>query len=430
MSEIQVAMLLIGLLLVLILMRVPIAIALIAVSFIGIGDALNWRIAWGTLGLVPYQFSSSWMLSSVPAFLFMGFICYHTRLTQGLFDAARVWLSALPGGLAVASILGCSGFAAVCGSSVACAAAMGKVAVPEMVSRRYSAELATGAVAAGGTIGALIPPSVILIIYGIIAEVPIRQLFIGGFWIGIFTMFSYITLIIVRVKLNPSLAPTFTAELQPGDRLRSVVETWPIAAVAIVVLGGLFTGFFTATEAGSIGAVMSCVVALAKRTLTFAALKRSAIETLVTTGSLLIIAIGASMLARYLALSGTGAIIAGLVEGITPFQVILIAMVIYLVLGLILEPMGSMLLTLPILIPIVDNVGISLVWFGLFAAKLLEVGLITPPVGMNVFVIKSVVGNLLPTSAIFRGVAPFILADGVVLGLMIWILYYFPAFLG
>ena len=218
MTELQIAGIFIAILLVMILMRIPIGISLIAVSFGGLWSMFNWNIAWGSLGIVPYSFANSWVLSSIPAFLFMGFICYHTRLTQGLFNAAQIWLSGLPGGLAIASVFGCAGFAAVTGSSVACSAAMGKIAVPEMTRHRYSAELATGTVAAAGTIGALIPPSILMILYGIISRQSVSALFLGGLVVGLITLFAYILLIIVRVKMNPDLAPPCKNKRHPRGK--------------------------------------------------------------------------------------------------------------------------------------------------------------------------------------------------------------------
>lgn len=421
MSDLQISMAFIGLLFLLILLRFPIGVSLIAVSFLGIGQALNWNVAWGALGIVPHQFASSWVLSSVPTFLFMGFICYHTQLTQGLFEAARVWLSRLPGGLAVASVFGCSGFAAVTGSSVACAAAMGRVAVPEMVSRGYDVRLATGTVAAAGTIGALIPPSILLILYGIIAQVPINELFLAGISVGLLTMAAYVALIIIRVKLDPSFAPQVDDRVTSAERVAALLNVWPVLLIVIGVFGGLFSGYFTPTEAGAIGAFLSCVVSAAKGTLTLEAIRRSLRETVMTTSSLLIIAIGASLLTRFLALSGVGDAILSLVVGLelSPVAIIVCIIIIYILLGLILEPIGAMLLTLPIFLPIMGETGYSLVWFGILVAKLLEVGVITPPVGMNVFVIKNVVGNLATTTAIFRGVFPFVLSDLVVIALMV-----------
>lgn len=435
MADQNTVLILFGLLFLLILLRMPIGVTLIAVAVVGIGEALNWRVAWASLGTVPFQFASNWVLSSVPTFLFMGFICYHAKLTQGLFEAARVWLSALPGGLAVASVFGCAGFAAVTGSSVACSAAMGKVAVPEMNARGYNVGLATGTVAASGTIGALIPPSILLILYGIIAQVSINDLFLGGIVAGLLTAVAYVLVIIVRVKLNPDLAPSFHEEVTARDRLRALANTWPVLLIIFGVFGGLFSGIFTPTEAGAVGAFLSCAVSFFKGTLTWQALRISARETLVTTSSLLVIAIGASLLTRFLALSGLGDVLLEAVLALgLPAAAIMVGIVcVYLLLGMILEPIGAMLLTLPIVLPIVEETGYSLLWFGILLAKVLEVGMITPPVGMNVYVIKSVVGKLTTTTAIFRGVMWFVFVDLLILGLMIAVpglVLFLPQLLG
>ena len=422
MSDVQVGLVGIGLLLTLIALRVPIGVTMITVSFSGIWYLMGWNVAWGSLGVIPYQFSTNWVLSSVPMFLLLGFICYHARLTEGLFRAARMWLAGVPGGLAISGILGCAGFASVCGSSVACSAAMGRIAVPEMMKQRYSAELATGTVAAGGTIGALIPPSIIMILYGIIAQTSITELFLGGVAIGLLTMFSYIAVILVRVKLNPALAPSVKEEISMAEKLAALRDVWPILLVMLGIFGGLFSGIFTPTEAGAIGAFLSCVVAVIARQLTWERFKNAILETLLTTTGLLIIGIGASLLQRFLALSGAGTYISELIIGQNAdiAWVLLGIVMIYLLLGMFLEPIGAMLLTLPIVLPIINSAGLSLVWFGVVLTKLLEIGMITPPVGMNVFVIKGVVGNLISTTGIFKGIMWFLFADLVVLALMMF----------
>lgn len=422
MSDVQVGLVGIGLLLTLIALRVPIGVTMITVSFSGIWYLMGWNVAWGSLGVIPYQFSTNWVLSSVPMFLLLGFICYHARLTEGLFRAARMWLAGVPGGLAISGILGCAGFASVCGSSVACSAAMGRIAVPEMMKQRYSAELATGTVAAGGTIGALIPPSIIMILYGIIAQTSITELFLGGVAIGLLTMFSYIAVILVRVKLNPALAPSVKEEISMAEKLAALRDVWPILLVMLGIFGGLFSGIFTPTEAGAIGAFLSCVVAVIARQLTWERFKNAILETLLTTTGLLIIGIGASLLQRFLALSGAGTYISELIIGQNAdiAWVLLGIVMIYLLLGMFLEPIGAMLLTLPIVLPIINSAGLSLVWFGVVLTKLLEIGMITPPVGMNVFVIKGVVGNLISTTGIFKGIMWFLFVDLVVLALMMF----------
>ncbi|MBB3995171.1 tripartite ATP-independent transporter DctM subunit [Sulfitobacter undariae] len=421
MTELQIAAIFIGVLFFLILMRIPIGVSLIAVSFGGLWSMFNWNIAWGSLGIVPYNFANSWVLSSIPAFLFMGFICYHTRLTQGLFSAAQVWLSGLPGGLAIASVFGCAGFAAVTGSSVACSAAMGKIAVPEMMRHKYSAELATGTVAAAGTIGALIPPSILMILYGIISRQSVSQLFLGGFVVGLITIFAYIALIMVRVWLNPKLAPPVETKATFAEKVRALGQTWPVLLIVIGVFAGLFGGAFTPTEAGAIGAFLSTIVAFANGTLTLKALRMAVTETLTTTSALLVIAVGASLLTRFLALSGIGDALSGTILsfGASPILIMLGIVVVYLVLGMMLEPVGAMLLTLPIVIPLVEETGYSLLWFGIVLVKLLEIGMITPPMGMNVFVIKGVVGNIATLTSIFRGVFWFVIVDLFIIALLI-----------
>lgn len=420
MTEVQVGLIGMGLLLTLIALRLPIGVSLITVSFGGIWHLMGWSVAWGALGVIPYQFSTNWVLSSVPMFLLLGFICFHTRLTEGLFAAARVWLAGVPGGLAISAILGCAGFASVCGSSVACSAAMGRIAVPEMMRHRYDAELATGTVAAGGTIGALIPPSIIMILYGIIAQTSITSLFLGGVTIGLLTALSYIVVILVRVKLKPSLAPQAREDIPMSEKLKALRGVWPILLVMVGIFGGLFSGVFTPTEAGSVGAFLACVVALINRSLSWERFRNAILETVLTTAGLLIIAIGASLLTRFLALSGAGTYVSSLIidtESSTAMMLFGIVMI-YLLLGMFLEPIGAMLLTLPIVLPIVNSAELNLVWFGVVVTKLLEIGMITPPIGMNVFVIKGVVGNLISTTGIFRGIMWFLVADLIVLLLM------------
>ncbi|ARB47479.1 TRAP transporter large permease [Alloalcanivorax xenomutans] len=417
MSDVQIGLTGLGLLLVLIGLRVPIGMALIGVSFGGLWYLMGWGVAWGSLGLIPYQFAANWVLSSVPMFLLLGFICFHAQLTQGLFRAARLWLSSIPGGLAVASIFGSAGFAAVSGSSVACSAAMGRIAVPEMIRHKYHPELATGTVAVAGTIGALIPPSIIMILYGIIAQVPITGLFLGGISAGILTTVGYIAVVMIRVKLNPSLAPDVREEVSRREKIAALKETWPVILIMIGIFGGLFGGIFTPTEAGAVGAFLACVVAWIRKALTWERFKNAILETLLTTGALMVIAVGASLLTRFLALSGAGDYLSSLVigGGASTFMVLVMIVLIYLLLGMFLEPIGAMLLTLPIVLPIIGAADLSLLWFGVVLTKLLEIGMITPPIGMNVFVIKGVVGNLASTTSIFKGIFWFLVMDLLVL---------------
>ncbi|MBL3701790.1 TRAP transporter large permease subunit [Sulfitobacter sp. BDSS02] len=423
MTDVAIGLTGLGSLLVLIGLRVPIGVSLIGVSFVGLWSLMGWRVAWGALGTIPYQFTANWVLSSIPMFLFLGFISYHTQLTRGLFQAARAWMSGLPGGLAIASIFGSAGFAAVSGSSLACSAAMGRIAIPEMIKHKYHPELATGTVAVAGTIGALIPPSIILILYGVIAQVSIAKLFLGGVSAGILTAIGYIIVVLVRVKLNPDLAPSRDDRASLSEKIVALKDTWPILLVMIGIFGGLFSGIFTPTEAGAVGAFLACLVALISGELTLERFLKAARETTTTTASLLIIAVGASLLTRFLALSGAGDYLSAGIMSVAanPALLLLGIVLVYLLLGMFLEPIGAMLLTLPIILPVVDASGWSLLWFGVVLTKLLEIGMITPPIGMNVFVIKGVVGDLVKTSAIFRGVLWFMVMDLViVVVLSVW----------
>lgn len=420
MSDVAIGLTGLGALFVLIALRIQIGVALIAVSFVGLWVLKNWNVAWGSLGVIPYQFAANWVLSSIPMFLFLGFISFHTNLTAGLFRAARAWMSVLPGGLAIAAIFGSAGFAAVSGSSLACSAAMGRIAVPEMMKHKYHPELATGTVAVAGTIGAMIPPSIILILYGVIAQVSVAQLFLGGIAAGVLTAIGYVAVVLIRVRLNPELAPMRDEPVTMAERFYALKDTWPILMVMLGIFGGLFSGIFTPTEAGAVGAFLACIVATLRGEMTLSRFMQAARETMTTTASLIIIAVGASLLTRFLVLSGAGDYLSEAIIAIGANPVLLLAgiILVYLVLGMFLEPIGSMLLTLPIILPVVDQTGWSLLWFGVVLTKLLEIGMITPPIGMNVFVIKGVVGDLVKTSAIFRGVMWFILMDLLVLLLL------------
>jgi C4-dicarboxylate transporter, DctM subunit len=420
MSDVAIGFLGIGAVLVGIALRIPIGVALGGVSVIGIWLVAGPRAAFSVLSSVPYDFVAHWSLSSIPMFLLMGYVAFHARLTEALFRAAQNWLSALRGGLAISSIVGAALFSAVSGSSLACAAAMGRIAVPEMLKYRYDPALAAGVVAAAGTIGSMIPPSVIFLIYGNFAEIPISKLFIAGILPGILTAVMYSLTIVGLTIVRPEIAPK-PPPPPPGERLRSLRDTWPVIIIVAGVFGGLFSGLFTPTEAGAVGALLATIVALAKRSLSMNGFLRAVAETINSTASIFLIAVGAVLLTKFLALTGVpdylveivthlGGGTLGLVIGVT---------VIYLILGAFLDPIGILLLTLPILLPVFDAFEINLFWMGVLLTKFIEVGLITPPVGLNVFVIKGVVGAEISIEKIFRGVLWFIAADIVTIVLLI-----------
>jgi len=402
-------------------LRVPVALALIAVPVAGIAWLLGITPAIGILSSTPFSFVSNWTLSAVPMFLRMGCIAFHTGLTGGLFDAAKAVLRRIPGALAISSIFACSGFAAVCGSSLATAAAMGRIAIPEMIKSGYSASFASGSIAAGGTIGALIPPSILMIVYGVFAETSVTQVFVGGITIGILTAIAYSCVVLLTCWLRPDIAPPRPLDAHDIDTRKALLEIWPVLVLMLVVFGGLFSGKFTATEAGAVGALGSILISVAMGRLTFSLFKTSMIETLMTSSSLFIIGVGATMFTRFLGLTGLTGFLSSAVNGadLSYVELMLLIVALYFILGMFMEPFGAMLVTLPVLLPILKAESISLVWFGVLVVKLLEVGMITPPVGMNVFVIKNVASRYVTVMQIFKGVIPFLIVDLVVVAIVI-----------
>ncbi|MBA83834.1 TRAP transporter large permease [Thalassobius sp. S69A] len=396
----------------LIMLRVPIAVALVFVSFVGIWAIVGERPAMSMLSTVPYNFAASWTLSSVPMFLLMGYVAYHSGLTRGMFEGARAWLGWMPGGLAIASLAGAGGFAAVTGSSIACSAAIGRIAVPEMHRQGYDIRIATGSVAAGGTIGALIPPSILLILFGIQAEVSITKLFMGGLIVGVISLGLYIAAVLISYVLAPERLPR-AAPSSWEERMDGLREVWPVLLMIVVVFGGLFSGLFTATEAGAVGAVIAILIGIARKTLTWKLFSESCVDTLLSSGSLFMIAIGANLFTRLVALSGLSRWIGTGIEGLGlgVLGILILITLIYLALGMFLEPIGAMLLTLPLFLPLIHSHGVDVIWFGILLAKLLEIGMITPPVGLNVFVIHSVAKDFVKLEQIFAGILPFLAAD-------------------
>jgi tripartite ATP-independent transporter DctM subunit len=415
------------LLLVLLVLRVPVAIAMIVVSFSGVAWLIGLEPALGVIANTPYSFVDNWTLSSVPMFLMMGFVAYHAGLTTGLFEAAKAVLRRIPGALAISAIFACSGFATICGSSLATAAAMGRIAIPEMVRSGYSPSFACGAIAAGGTIGALIPPSILMIVYGVFAETSVLKVFLGGVSIGLLTAVSYAAVVLIISRVRPDICPPRPLDADGISPREALGKIWPALLLMAIVFAGLFSGAFTATEGGAVGAIGAIGIALATRRLTYDNFKTSLIETLTTSASLFIIGIGAAMFTRFVGMTGLTGFLTSMVSGadLSYVQLMLLIVVLYLILGMFMEPFGAMLITLPVLLPILRVEGIDIVWFGVLVVKLLEIGMITPPVGLNVFVIRNVASSYATTAQIFKGVTPFFLADLLVVAFAI----AFPGFI-
>lgn len=409
--------------LVLIAIRVPIGVALGLVSIIGISQLTNMQIAWGMISATPFDFAGTWELTAAPMFLFMGYLCTTTHMTQGLFQAMRLYLARLPGGLAVSSVVASAFFAAASGSSVATSAAMSRIAVPEMFKHGYDRGLATGTVAASGTLGSLIPPSVLLVLYGVYAQVSVGQLFMAGFLPGIASALLYIVMIMVRVKLKPSLAGPAQVTSSWQEKWDAFRHIWPLPLLIGSVLGGIFLGIFSPTEAGAIGTSIAALIAFTRKTLTKEAIKSAVISTAISTCSIFIILIGSLFFTRFLALSGVPSAFSNMILSVSTetWWILLATTVIYLVLGMFIDSIGLLLLTLPLILPLIEGADLNLIWFGIIVVKLLEVGLVTPPIGLNVYVIKGALGSSVTLQQVFKGVAWFILMDLVALLLIILI---------
>lgn len=405
----------------LIALRVPIGVALGVVSFLGIAAILNMQAAWGIVTAVPFNFVGDWNLTAIPMFLLMGYVASSTGLSRGLFRAMRIALSRLPGGLAVASVGACALLSAASGSSVATSSAFARIATPEMLRYRYDPGLASGVVAAAGTLGSMIPPSILMVLYGYVAEVSIAKLFMAGFLPGLLTAAAFSAMIIARVSLRPSLAPPVEERFTRAETLAALADIWPLPVLIVAVLVGIFIGLFTPTEAGAVGAFLAILLALARGALSLAALKDAVLNTLTGTAGIFMVVIGTVLLARLMALSGVPGHIAGglMAFGGDQLTVVVMVSVLYLILGCFLDSIGILLLTLPIILPVARAAGVDLIWFGIILVKLLEIGLVTPPVGLNVYVMKGALGNLIPLPVIFRGVTWFVATDIVTLCVLI-----------
>lgn len=407
--------------LVLIAMRLPIGVALGGVSILGVMAIRGPDVAAGLVKTIPFEFAANWSLSAIPMFLLMGAVAHHSGISSALFRAARLWMGGLPGGLAVASNFACAGFSAASGSSVATAAAMGRITIPEMIKQGYEKGLSTGVVAAAGTLGSLIPPSILMVIYGIFAEVSISKLLIAGILPGVLTAAVYALMIMVRCKLNPKLAPRITEKPSLAEKMQALGGVWPLLALIIGIIGGIYGGIVTPTEAGAFGAFLAFLIAALQGRLSLRVFKDSVMEAVNGTAQIFFVALGAVLLTKFLALSGVPHYL-NQSFGVwlqDPVLLVLAAAFLYLVLGMFLEPLGLMLLTLPLLLPLFENAGADLIWFGVLVVKFLEVGLMTPPVGLNVYVVKSTVGDQVQLGTIFRGVSWFLLCEAIVIALLV-----------
>ncbi len=394
------------LLIVLFLLRVQVGLSMLIVGFVGYSYIVNPSAAFAVVSLVPYSTVGSYSLSVMPLFILMGMFLSYGGLGRDVFTAVDAWFRQTKGGMAIAAVGACAGFAAVSGSATATAATIGAVALPEMKKYGYSDSLSTACVAVGGTLGILIPPSTVLILYGVMTELSIGKLLMAGLVPGILLAVLLMVTIYVQVRLKPSIAPTRPAAPMK-ERMASLGLIWPLILIFILVMGGIYGGIFSPTEAAACGAFIALIFSIATKRFSRSAFKGSLDQTVRTSAMLFLILIGANVFGRFLAVTQIPFQLSDFIAGleVSRYVVMAVIMLIMVFLGCFVEGLSLMVLTIPILYPLIINLGFDGVWFGPFLVVLLNIGMVTPPVGVNVFVTAGVAKNV-PIMTIFRGVAP------------------------
>ncbi len=401
------------------LVRVPMAFAMAIVGVFGFAYKVNFPAAAAMLAQVTYETGMNYTLSVIPLFILMGNLVVRARMSEELYHAAYTFLSHRRGGLAMSTIVACAGFGAICGSSVATAATFCKVSYPSMRKYGYSDALAAGAICSGGTLGILIPPSVIMVIYGIMTETSIGKLFVGGIVPGVICTVLLCLAVAWITWRDPRAGPA--AERSTWDeRLKALKSVWAVIVLFAVVIGGIYGGVFTATEGAGIGAGGALVFALLRRVLTRGVLVEVLLESARTTSMLFMIMIGALLFANFINYTTMPGDLKAFVTQfeLHPVIVVITISVIYIVLGMAMEELSMILLTVPLFFPVVTGLGYDPIWFGIIIVLVVQIGIISPPVGMNLFVVKSLLPQV-SIMTIFRGVMPFTIALIVMLGVMV-----------
>ncbi|HPC04505.1 MAG TPA: TRAP transporter large permease [Syntrophales bacterium] len=397
-------------LLILIFSRMPVGFVMALVGFVGFGSLVNFNAALNLIARDVFDVFGSYNLTVIPLFVLMGQLAFHSGISSRLFDAAYKFIGHLPGGLAMASIGACAGFSAICGSTNATAATMAAAALPEMKRYGYKPGLATGVVAAGGSLGILIPPSVIFIVYGIMTQQSIGKLFVAGILPGILLTLLFMATIALWVTLKPELAPKgprFTLREKIAS-LSGLVET---LILFIIIMGGLFVGFFTPTEAGAVGAFATLAIAVVRRQIDWKGFTAALVESTRISCMILVIVMGATIFGHFLAVTRIPFEIAGWISGLklSSWMIMMFIILAYLVGGCLIDSLALIMLTVPIFFPVVNHLGYDPIWFGVVIVLITQIGVITPPVGINVYVVSGVARDV-PLGVIFRGVLPLLAA--------------------
>lgn len=408
-----------AILLLLVFLRLPIAFAMTLVGAGGMWFLNGPRAAIGIMTQTTSEVAAAANLAVLPLFVLMGALVTKSGMSQGLYNAANALVGHFRGGLAMATVVACGGFSTICGSSLATAATMTRLALPEMRDHKYDDRLAAGSIAAGGTLGILIPPSIIMVIYGMLTGESVGKLFFAGIVPGILTILLYMAAIAVVTQIKPDLGP-------PGPRstflqkITALLSVWSVLLLFLVIMGGIYFGIFTPNEAAGIGAAGAMIFAVANGSLKFRDLVDVLLESVEITAVMFMILIGALIFANFMNEVGFARALTAMVSSteVNPYVIIMIIVAIYLVLGCFFESISMIMLTVPLFYPVVQSLGFDMIWFGIMVVVLTEIGMITPPVGLNLFVIKSVMPDV-ATNDIIKGVVPFLCADIVRLALLI-----------
>lgn len=395
----------------LIVAQVPVGIAMGVVGVVGTGLIIGFGPALTLLATEPSAAMAAEGLAVIAMFLLMGNLAHLGGLSDELYRLAYVYLGHRRGGLIFATVGACAGFGAICGSSVATAATMARIALPQMLERGYAKSLASGSIAAGGTLGMIVPPSVVMILYAILTENSIIALFLAAIVPGLMAVAFYFVAVAIAVRRNPAVAP-LGPRADWGERRRATMRSWAVILLAIIVSGGIYSGVFTVSEAASVGASVALFLAIFRRRLTRPKFLEALGDTASNTGLIFVIIIGASVFSYFATLSGLPAATVAWIEGLglPPLMVIGLLMVFYLILGSLFDTIAAMVLTLPFVYPLVTGLGYDPIWWGVINIVVIELGMITPPIGINVFVLHGMARDL-PLNTIFRGVVPFVFAD-------------------
>lgn len=394
----------------LIFTRIPVGFLMGILGLAGFAWIVSPEAAFSMVAKDIFSIFSSYNLTVVPLFIFMGQIAFHSGISRRLFDTAYAWIGHLPGGLAIATIGACAGFSAICGSTNATAATMAAVTLPEMKRFNYKPSLATGVVAAGGSLGILIPPSVIFIVYGILTEQSIGKLFIAGIVPGILLTLFFVAAILIWTTLNPELGPR-GPKTTFREKIRSLAGVLETLALFIMVMSGLFAGIFTPTEAGGIGAAGTLLLALITRTLSWKGFTDALMETTRISCMIMVIVAGATIFGHFLAVSRIPFDIASWIAhfDLHPWLIMLLIIAVYIAGGCFIDSLALIMLTIPIFYPVITHLGFDPIWFGVIIVLITQIGVITPPVGINVYVVSGVARDV-PLEVIFRGVVPLLIA--------------------